>query len=102
MGYVENLALLKNSNCLLTDSGGMQKESFLLHIPCVTLRPTTEWPETLVHEANRLVRDPALIAKTTLKVAFDEKLKQAIKILKNPFGNGHASAQIAHIIEERF
>ncbi len=101
LGYVENLCLLKNANCLLTDSGGMQKESFLLHVPCVTVRSTTEWPETLVGEANRLIPRPEMIAKTILSVAFNEPLKQAIRRLKNPFGDGHASARIVHLIEAK-
>lgn len=101
LGYVENLCLLKNANCLLTDSGGMQKESFILHVPCVTVRSTTEWPETLVGEANRLIPRPQMIAKTILSVAFNEPLKQAIRRLKNPFGDGHASARIVHLIEAK-
>ncbi|MGA2237717.1 MAG: UDP-N-acetylglucosamine 2-epimerase (non-hydrolyzing) [Candidatus Bathyarchaeia archaeon] len=100
LGYVEILSLLRNAKCLLTDSGGMQKESFLLHIPCVTLRSTTEWPETLVSKANQLISKPDSIATTLLNVAYDRTLRQRIKHLKNPFGDGHASARIARIIEE--
>jgi UDP-GlcNAc3NAcA epimerase len=99
LGYVETLSLLNNANCLLTDSGGMQKESFMLHVPCVTLRSTTEWPETLVGKANRLVLEPDMIAKTILDVAFNEALKQKIGKLNKPFGDGHASVRIACIIE---
>jgi len=101
LGYVENLSLLKNANCLLTDSGGMQKEAFLLHVPCVTVRSTTEWPETLVGKANRLTPRPDMIAKTILSVAFNEPLKQAIRRLKNPFGDGYASVRIVHLIEAK-
>jgi UDP-GlcNAc3NAcA epimerase len=101
LGYVEILSLLKNANCLLTDSGGMQKESFLLRVPCVTLRSTTEWPETLVGEANRLIHQPNVITKTILKVAFNERLKQTIRRLGSPFGDGHAAKRIARIIEEQ-
>jgi len=100
LGYVEILSLLKNASCLLTDSGGMQKESFLFHIPCVTLRSTTEWPETLVGQSNRLVLKPSMTASTILKVVFDDTLKQKIRRLKNPFGDGHASRRIARILEE--
>jgi UDP-GlcNAc3NAcA epimerase len=101
LGYLENLCLLKNANCLLTDSGGMQKESFLLQVPCVTVRSTTEWPETLVGKANRLTPRPEMIAKTILSIAFNEPLKQAIRRLKNPFGDGYASARIADLIEAK-
>jgi UDP-N-acetylglucosamine 2-epimerase len=100
-GYIETLSLLKNANCLLTDSGGMQKESFLFHVPCVTLRSTTEWPETLVKKANRLIFRPDRLAKVILSVAFNEQLRQRIRELGNPFGDGHASRRILHIIEEQ-
>lgn len=100
LGYLEILSLMKNASCLLTDSGGMQKESFLLHIPCVTLRTTTEWPETLVGKSNRLIVKANMIAKTVLDVAFNESLKRSIRKLKSPFGDGHASRQIARIIEK--
>jgi UDP-N-acetylglucosamine 2-epimerase len=99
-GYIETLALLKNARCLLTDSGGMQKEAFLLHVPCVTLRNTTEWPETLVGNANRLITNPKDIPSLVFRVALNENLRDRIGKLKNPFGDGHASARIAKLIED--
>jgi len=99
-GYIEILILLKNASCLLTDSGGMQKESFLLHVPCITLRSTTEWPETLIGKANQLLFKPEMIPKAILEIAFNEKLKQTITSLRNPFGDGHASGKIARILKE--
>lgn len=98
-GYIETLCLLKNAGCLLTDSGGMQKEAFLLHVPCVTLRSTTEWPETLTRTANRLLTKPSMIPSVILRAAFDETLRERIRHLRNPFGDGHASRRIAQIIE---
>lgn len=99
-GYIETLALLKNARCLLTDSGGMQKESFMLRVPCVTLRTTTEWPETLVGKANRLITNPKNIPSEVLRVALDDNLKNRIRKLKNPYGDGHASARIVRLIED--
>jgi UDP-N-acetylglucosamine 2-epimerase len=100
-GYLEILALLKNAGCLLTDSGGMQKESFLLHVPCVTLRSTTEWPETLLGKANQLVSRPEMIRRTILSVVSNDVLERRIGGLENPFGDGHASRRIVHIIEKQ-
>ena len=47
LGYFDNIAFLKNSNLLITDSGGMQKEAFYCNVPCLTIREDTEWPETI-------------------------------------------------------
>lgn len=55
VGYLENIENIKNSKCLITDSGGMQKEAYWLNKKCITIRTETEWIETLKGEANHLV-----------------------------------------------
>jgi UDP-N-acetylglucosamine 2-epimerase (non-hydrolysing)/UDP-GlcNAc3NAcA epimerase len=55
LGYVEFTALVCNARAVLTDSGGLQKEAYLAAVPCITLRASTEWTETVDHGWNVLV-----------------------------------------------
>lgn len=59
VGYLEMLDLMDAAYAVITDSGGLQVESAALGVPCLTMRDTTEWPETVACGANRLVYDPA-------------------------------------------
>ena len=90
VSYIKMLALEREAYRILTDSGGVQKEAFLLGVPCVTLREETEWPETVVAGWNVLAGN------------LWEAILEAISRPKpnmpqhNPFGEGDAALRIAH------
>jgi len=73
LGYFEFLRLLKNSSMVITDSGGIQEEACFYEIPCITLRETTEWIETVDVGLNYLVS------------LNSTKIKEQISSLKNHF-----------------
>jgi UDP-N-acetylglucosamine 2-epimerase len=93
VGYLDMLMLEQNARAILTDSGGIQKEAFFFKVPCLTLRPETEWIETIQSGWNHLVGvDPDLIIDAIRNLEIpDTSLMQA-------FGDGFAAHKIASII----
>ena len=55
LGYLDFLRLMSHARVVLTDSGGVQEETTILGVPCLTLRPNTERPITITQGTNRLV-----------------------------------------------
>ena len=93
VGYLDMLLLEQNARIILTDSGGMQKEAYFFKVPCLTLRPETEWVETVKNGWNRLIGiDP-------------DRIVDAIQNLELPnqppiqaFGDGNAAQKITKVL----
>lgn len=60
LGYIEFMGLVRGAAAVVTDSGGVQEETTILGVPCLTLRPNTERPVTITHGTNQLVRRDTL------------------------------------------
>jgi len=93
LGYLEFLGMLSKARLAVTDSGGVQAEAAVLGVPCITLRDTTEWTETIDAGVNRLL-DPADVGQLPrlLKNAMTEG--RSGEPLLPPFWDGRASERI--------
>ena len=96
VGYLDFLQLEENARLVLTDSGGIQEEACILHIPCVTLRENTERPETLEIGANILAGNKPGNILDSVRVMIDK-----IGNWGNPFGDGNAGQKIVNIVAQK-
>jgi UDP-N-acetylglucosamine 2-epimerase len=94
VGYLDMLVLAKHARKILTDSGGVQKEAYLLGTPCITLREETEWIETLSDGWNTLAGADRERIVTLVEHHTPEAERQPV------FGDGQASQKILAILEQ--
>src|SRR5665647_1318879 len=96
LGYLEFLQLESGSRLILTDSGGVQEESCIFNIPCVTLRKNTERPETINVGANLIAGN----AEEIIECA--RKMVESNFEWKNPYGDGKASELTLRSLAKRY
>jgi UDP-GlcNAc3NAcA epimerase len=92
LGYLDFAALASQARVILTDSGGLQKEAYWYGVPCVTLRQSTEWKDTVEVGANVLVDDdPDAIATAAANARMPAERPQL-------YGDGRAAERIADLL----
>ncbi len=94
LGYLEFMSLVAGSAAVITDSGGVQEETTILGIPCLTLRPNTERPVTITHGTNQLVRRDTLPGAVRDVLAHGALTDWPVP----PLWDGHAGPRIAAVI----
>jgi UDP-GlcNAc3NAcA epimerase len=91
LGYLDFLKLARHARAVLTDSGGVQKEAYLLGVPCVTLRDTTEWVETVEAGWNTLVDLDSHAALAALERSPPAERPEL-------YGGGHAAERVCELL----
>ena len=95
VGYLDMLCLENSARMILTDSGGMQKEAYFLGVPCITLRPETEWVETVQSGWNVLVeanKEAIIRAVTSFQIP---------DVRSSLYGDGKAGKECVRVFRER-
>lgn len=93
LGYVAMIGAAAGARAVLTDSGGLQKEAFMLDVPCITLREETEWLETLEGGWNQLCPQPHDLWKHVQSLPTDKEKSSAV------YGDGKAAKKIVQCLQ---
>lgn len=94
LGYLEFLGLIRGARAVVTDSGGVQEETTILGVPCLTLRPNTERPITITHGTNQLVTREGLAEAMAAVLAVERPETWPVP----PLWDGRAGERIADVI----
>jgi len=98
IGYLDFMSLVANARLVLTDSGGIQEETTVLGVPCLTLRENTERPITVTHGTNRVIgSSPKRILEEAAN-ALDTPIRP---LPPPPLWDGHASERIVRVLQEQ-
>ncbi len=95
VGYLDMLSLEQHARLIITDSGGIQKEAYFFEVPCITLRPETEWVETVTAKWNILANiDDEIILNAVHKKNWPQKQPPPV------FGDGEAAEKIVCLMKK--
>ncbi len=98
-GYLEFIYMIKNCKGIITDSGGITEEATVLNIPCLTLRNSTERPETITQGTNELIGDDLPKLKSSLKIIMNDDWKKGTI---PDLWDGKTSVRIVNILEKLY
>jgi UDP-N-acetylglucosamine 2-epimerase (non-hydrolysing) len=94
LGYIDFVRLVSTARAVVTDSGGLQEETTVLGIPCITMRTSTERPVTITDGTNRLAGlDPEVVVRTTV-----DALRETAAPGRPHLWDGHAAERIADVL----
>lgn len=96
LGYLEFIYLIKHAKGIITDSGGITEEATVLGIPCLTLRNSTERPETVTIGTNELIGDDYVKLKHSLEIILENKWKKGTI---PPLWDGKTSERIVDVLQ---
>lgn len=98
LGYLDFIRLMSDAALMLTDSGGIQEETTILGVPCLTLRENTERPVTIEQGTNRLV---GVHLESVLSIALAKLEKRDLEFRKPELWDGKASSRIFDVLERK-
>ena len=98
-GYLEFIYLVKHAKGIITDSGGITEEATVLHVPCLTMRNSTERPETITLGTNELIGDDLEKLKSSLIKIMDNNWKKGTI---PPLWDGKTAERIVDILVTKY
>ena len=100
LGYIETVSLLDQAAIVLTDSGGLQEETTMLGVPCLTMRPNTERPVTITEGTNRLIESTRAAMLAAYKDVMEQKRSGGYQPGSPEGWDGHAGERVIAALME--
>jgi UDP-N-acetylglucosamine 2-epimerase (non-hydrolysing) len=100
LGYLETVSLVERSALVLTDSGGLQEETTVLGVPCITARPNTERPVTVTQGTNRLVASTRGAVQQAIREVLTPSTNGKASRARPEFWDGQAGVRVVQAIEK--